>query len=187
MADVLVDGKVKQQRRLLEVADRVVSLYVDAGETIVKLTTERNGSTTGAAVRQAWSGSALGNANVGTNFRHVPKHTYRFAMAASFQFSNAADMVADSELGTAQRFLWAGTKHPAIRVARPSWPGPLSMCAAPDFGDDEVPFRFPDAVVGEVESAEAEEASGRCPGGHARRTPSDDEAQGRGGAAFAHR
>jgi hypothetical protein len=159
----LEDGNKKSQERgLIEVRRRVVGMYVDEGEAITKLTQERSGSTSGSALRQAWSGSQLGNSNVGDNFRNVPKNTYRFAMVASFQFSNAAQMLGEGELGTAQRFLWTGTLHPGVQVDRPDWPGPLEIGPPAVVGmfGEQMYFKLPESVVTEIVVAEAAEVSG---------------------------
>lgn len=91
-----------------------VNYYVDEGEAIASLA-KRDGTTTSSALRKAWSGSTLGETNASSDTaRFVPAHKYRFTMIASFQYSNAADIVKDSDTGTAQRFLWVGTQHPSI-------------------------------------------------------------------------
>ena len=161
------NGKAVKERRCGPTSGgtHTVGMFVDEGESIAALAA-RNGSTTGSALRKAWSGSGLGESNASQEtHRNVPAHSYRFSMLACFQYTNAATILADSDTGTAQRFLWVGTKHPGIVPVDGSADtlAPLDLAPLPQIGERTEPVWvwYPELVRQEIRRAEAEEMSGR--------------------------
>ena len=112
-------------------------------------------STVGETLREAWSGSAIGQSNADEEkYRHVPAKTYSIGMIVGFQLSSLAELlVAEQlELGTPQRFLCAWSR-PDRRVASAEHmaalvdPGPLSI-SVPSVG-----LRLCDTLRGKVDAA----------------------------------
>jgi hypothetical protein len=78
------------------------------GEVLTKLMHERQGSTLGVALRTAWSGKPLGQANAtAERTRRVTK--YSMGLAIGFQ-PHAAPLIREAPLGTPQRFTYAIAK-----------------------------------------------------------------------------
>lgn len=67
---------------------------------------KRNGATTMAVLRSAFSGETLGFSYVNRNTPTIEAHTYRMTMVISVQPQRAADLLADFHGGTPQRFMW---------------------------------------------------------------------------------
>lgn len=67
---------------------------------------KRNGATTMAVLRSAFSGETLGFSYVNRNTPTIEAHTYRMTMIISVQPQRAADLLADYHGGTPQRFMW---------------------------------------------------------------------------------
>jgi hypothetical protein len=108
--------------------------YVDEGQTLAKMMQERQGSTVGMAIRTAWTGGALGQANAREeNTRFLPDGSYSMGLIIGYQPKIAQHLLADGGPGTPQRFLWLSAIDPHI----PDEPVPL-----PD------PFRMPVELPG---------------------------------------
>jgi hypothetical protein len=68
---------------------------------------QRRGSTLGGQLRQAWNGGQIGFHYVDVAKRMiVPKHVYRMCLVASVQPGRAGALLAETDGGTPQRFLW---------------------------------------------------------------------------------
>ena len=103
-----------------------VLLRVDEGEVLGKLG-DRAGSTLWTVWRSGWSGETLGFSNASADRRRpvIPALGYRLCALVAIQPGLADAILADTEGGTPQRFLWVSTFDPAIPDAPEDWPGPL--------------------------------------------------------------
>lgn len=101
---------------------------------------KRNGATTMAVLRSAFSGETLGFSYVNKNTPTIEAHTYRMTMVISVQPQRAADLLADYHGGTPQRFMWfpgtdkrvsaalAGGFVESLDLPRPSeWKYPMAI------------------------------------------------------------
>jgi hypothetical protein len=90
-----------------------VYFEVDEGEVLTKLMHERQGSTLGVALRTAWSGKTLGQANAtAERTRRVTK--YSMGLVVGFQPQAAGPLFREAPLGTPQRFAWAIAKPQTV-------------------------------------------------------------------------
>lgn len=112
--------------------------WVDEGEALTKIMSERAGSRLGPDIRSAWSGGSLGQANASEDrWRHVPGGTYSMGLLIGYQPETAVAMLSDVGPGTPQRFLWFGAQDTEM-------PNP-----------DEEDFEFPEPLT--LPPAEARE------------------------------
>jgi hypothetical protein len=96
--------------------------YADEGQTLTKMMKERQGTTVGMAIRTAWTGGALGQANAREETtRFLPDGSYSMGLLIGYQPQVAQDLLADGGPGTPQRFLWLSAIDPSI----PDEPVPL--------------------------------------------------------------
>lgn len=114
-----------------------VLFWVDEGQQLLNVA-RRDGSTTMATIRSAWSGQTIGNTNATPDRRRiVPGGSYRFAMAVGFQPPFAAELLDGVAAGDPQRFLWVGVTHPDQPDVLPPFPRPLDLpLAGLDVVDD---------------------------------------------------
>lgn len=104
--------------------------WVDEGEALTKIMTERSGSRLGPDMRSAWSGGSLGQANASDDrWRHVPGGSYSMGLLIGYQPETAVAMLSDVGPGTPQRFLWFGAQDTEM-------PDP-----------DEEDYEFPEPIV----------------------------------------
>lgn len=90
-----------------------VFFTVDEGQTLTKMMLERAGTTIGPALRSAWVGKALGQANAREDTtRFLPAGAYNMGLAIGYQPAVAQDLLADGGPGTPQRFLWLSASDP---------------------------------------------------------------------------
>lgn len=109
-------------------------MTTDEGAALVKHILDSK-STVGETLREAWSGSAIGQSNADEEkYRFVPARSYSLGMIVGFHLSSLADLlIAEQlELGTPQRFLCAWSRpDPRIvterDVANLVDPGPLHV------------------------------------------------------------
>jgi hypothetical protein len=102
--------------------------YVDEGETLTKLMRERQGSTLGPALRTAWSGGTLGQANArDETTRFIPRGQYAMGIAIGYQPDTAVAMLQDVGPGTPQRFLWFGAQDTEMPEELYEWPEPVTL------------------------------------------------------------
>jgi hypothetical protein len=102
--------------------------YVDEGETLTKLMRERQGATLGPALRTAWTGGTLGQANArDETTRFVPRGQYAMGIAIGYQPDTAVAMLADVGPGTPQRFLWFGAQDTEMPAEQHEWPEPVTL------------------------------------------------------------
>jgi hypothetical protein len=99
-------------------------IRVDEGEVLGQLG-GRNGSTLWSVWRSGWTGEKLGFTNASQERRYPPveARSYRLCALVGIQPTLAGEILADSDGGTPQRFLWFSTTDPAIPDTAPLWPG----------------------------------------------------------------
>jgi hypothetical protein len=105
--------------------------WVDEGEALTKIMTERAGARLGPDIRSAWSGGTLGQANASEErWRHVPGGTYSMGLLIGYQPETAVAMLSDVGPGTPQRFLWFGaldTEMPDPEDGEFDFPEPVTL------------------------------------------------------------
>lgn len=103
-------------------------VVVDEGETLTALG-QRRGATAGAVLRAAWSGAALGSAGASSETTRVIRAgEYTLGMVTGWQMGTAQALIADTDTGMAQRFLWCSATDPTINEHDvPDWPGVLDI------------------------------------------------------------
>ncbi len=115
-------------------------VYVDEGQALTKML-ERSGATIGQALRSAWVGATIGQAN-GTveTTRIVSEGTYSLGLVIGFQPDTALPLLDDAHGGTPQRFAWVWATDPSIPdeaagepVGALGW-RPLAASAAGEIG-----------------------------------------------------
>lgn len=106
---------------------RNVFFYVDEGQALTAQV-GRTGATIGPALRSAWGGELLGQANArDETTRHLAAGTYALGLLIGFQRSTAQPLLADAAAGTPQRLLWASAYDPSVPDTAPSHPGKLAV------------------------------------------------------------
>ncbi|NVN51688.1 bifunctional DNA primase/polymerase [Mycolicibacterium hippocampi] len=128
-------------------------MTTDEGAGLVKHILDSK-STVGETMREAWSGSAIGQSNADEEkYRFVPAGTYALGMIVGFHLTSMADLLTAEqlELDTPQRFLCAWSR-PDHRVATAEHmtalidPGPLRI-AVPSVG-----LRLCDTLRGRIDA-----------------------------------
>jgi hypothetical protein len=76
-----------------------------------KATTDRNGSTLSATLRQGFMGEAIGG-NYSRTIKKLEPHSYRMGFQLSAQPLRSAGLLDDADGGTPQRFLFVQTTNP---------------------------------------------------------------------------
>ncbi|USC17014.1 bifunctional DNA primase/polymerase [Rhodococcus sp. 11-3] len=90
---------------------------------MVSAQANRSGSTLLSVLKKAWSGESLGNAyRDDQKFLPMPPHSYRLGMVVGVQPRRAADLFADSDGGTPQRFVWLPVIDDAVLLDPPDPP-----------------------------------------------------------------
>jgi hypothetical protein len=101
---------------------------------------QRRGSTLGGQLRQAWSGSQLGFQYVDAAKRMiVPEHAYRLCIVAGIQPGRAGGLLAETDGGTPQRFLWLPATDPTMEREAPATPAG-QLWQPPVYGSGRVMF-----------------------------------------------
>lgn len=123
-------------------------LILDEGEALTKMMKERRGATVGMALRSAWVGEMLGQANAQEiTTRHVPEGSYSLGMLIGYQPHAAQEMLADGGGGTPQRFLWLSALDPDMAEAPGVAPEPFRLPLCDGHGRPlEGVIEFPDAI-----------------------------------------
>ena len=99
--------------------------WCDEGETLFNLGS-RKGSTILQTLRTAWSAGVLGSTNASQETRRkLDAYTYRACVLVAFQPSCGSLLVADSNGGTPQRFLYVSAQDLEMPQVPPSYPGVL--------------------------------------------------------------
>lgn len=115
------DGKKRKERKQTKVAGLVV---VDEGQGLLDQAS-RSGSIVLPTIRSGWMGGDLGQHNATEERkRWLQAHRYRLCMVMGFQLAYAADLIADGEGGTPQRFAFTSANDPSL-VDGVEWPGAL--------------------------------------------------------------
>lgn len=120
-----------------------VLFNIDEVDTVGALG-KRQGATLMPELRKVYSGEQLGFANAGKDTRKiVPAHGYRACVTVGVQPLKSEPLLADSDGGTPQRFLWLKVSDPNAqeeesepprpkRVHIKSWSGPRVEMDVPD-------------------------------------------------------
>lgn len=119
-------GEPKSELQRRQVRHNVF-MYVDEGQTLTA-TAGRSGATIGPTLRSAAVGELLGQANAREDTtRLIPGGSYSLGLVIGYQPGTAAELLADTDAGTPQRFLWVSSTDPGIPDERVEWPGPLTV------------------------------------------------------------
>lgn len=87
---------------------------------------QRQGSTIGGQLRQAWMGQTLGFQYATADRRMiVPEHAYRMCLVAGVQPGRAQTLLDETDGGTPQRFLWMPAIDPTVTRDAPDAPAPM--------------------------------------------------------------
>lgn len=151
-ADTYKSGERKGQAKTIPVRQKVrsnVFVYVDEGAALTAQI-ERAGSTIGPAIRSAWNGEYLGQANAREETtRTIPAGSYSLGMVIGYQLGTARALISDTDAGTPQRFLWLSATDPSVPDDTPEYPGPLPLRLSR--GDEVFQPAFPLPRTGTVE------------------------------------
>jgi hypothetical protein len=110
---------------------------------------KRQGANLLPVLRTAWSGGALGFGYADDLKRlSVPAHKYRLAMVVGAQPERCADLFADQDGGTPQRFIWVPLVDPGAPDTPPEDPGPLQETL--DLTGSAIELTVPESVVTEL-------------------------------------
>lgn len=130
-------GKPQTERVRAQVRANVF-FYLDEGEALTR-SADRRGATIGSAIRSAWVGASLGQANAsGDTTRILPRGSYALGLLIGFQRATALPLLADAGPGTPQRFFWASAVDPSVPEHPPERTATLYVELRDVFGD---PFR----------------------------------------------
>jgi hypothetical protein len=176
------DGSAKVKRVRKQVRHNAL-FHADEGNALNKLI-ERTGSTVGETLRSAWSGETIGqkNGRVETT-RTIPAHSYSAGVVIGYQPTTVLPLLADSDAGTPQRFLfvWAVDASIPARGSRVPWPDAVISPFPPDTptdapapghlfgapgGRDMTPLTMAEAIRDELYDLEHAKASGTLPAEH---------------------
>lgn len=117
------DGKKRKERRQIMTAGYA---WIDEGQSLLAQS-DRSGSIVMETIRSAWMGGDLGQHNATEERkRWLREHRYRLCMTVGFQLTYAAQLIADGEGGTPQRFTFALGTDPTVNPNH-DWPGPLNL------------------------------------------------------------
>jgi hypothetical protein len=99
--------------------------FADEGEALSKQM-ERSGATIGQALRTAWVGATIGQANASVETKRiVEKGTYSLGLIIGYQRTTVAPLLAEGSGGTPQRFVFMNA-HPAdLPQTQTPWPGAI--------------------------------------------------------------
>lgn len=115
-----------------------VLFVLDEGQMMAEIG-NRKGATILPTLRTAWSGSALGQANASAEtFRNLPAMYYALGLVSLWQQKSGAMLLADSDGGTPQRFVWLPTNDIKASRNRPKWPGELAWTPPPPYKFENV-------------------------------------------------
>lgn len=104
-------------------------VYGDEGAALTAMM-QRQGATLPEALRRAWTGADLGQANANADrTRVIHAGQYRMGLVVGFQPELAGRLLDDADAGTPQRFTWAYAVDPGVPDELPSWPGELEIPA----------------------------------------------------------
>ena len=150
------DGKTKRVKRQTK---RGAILLLDEGSMLKDLAS-RKGSIIMPALRIAWSGGDPGQANASAETRrNLRPHSYHFALISAWQDQAAQFLLADSDGGTPQRFLWFSSNDPDMPSERPEWPGTLDF-QPPPFYELGMPFTVAPDVLDDIDRQRVEVVRG---------------------------
>jgi hypothetical protein len=124
--ELLKNGSPKQEKVRTQVRENVFG-YIDEGQSLTQMI-ERTGATIGPALRSAWAGEVLGQANAREETtRHLPARSYSLGLVIGYQPQTIQPLLADAAPGTPQRFLYASAIDPSIPDEQPWYPGKIHI------------------------------------------------------------
>jgi hypothetical protein len=142
------DGKKRKVKRQVK---RGALFMLDEGQLLGDLS-QRKGSSILPVLRTAWSGGDPGQANASIETRRsLRSGSYVVGLVSLWQTKAAAMLLADSDGGTPQRFVWLPTTDPAAGRHRPAWPGRLGWAPPPAIVMNGVHSPHPLAVHAAIE------------------------------------
>jgi hypothetical protein len=122
------DGKPHNVRR--QVRHNVLMIGDEGAALTVMM--ERKGASLTEALRRAWTGADLGQANGSAErTRVIPASSYRLALIIGFQPELAGKLLADHIAGTPQRFVWAYAVDRTVPDVPPEWPRAVELPKIP--------------------------------------------------------
>jgi hypothetical protein len=117
-----IDGAKRTVKRQ---ARHAVEVWVDEGQSLLAQS-ERSGATIMPIIRSAWNGETLTTQNASAEtFRRIEKHQYRLCILLGLQPAYTADLIADAEGGTPQRFIFSMSTDPSLTGEMVDWPGEI--------------------------------------------------------------
>jgi hypothetical protein len=138
------DGKKRKVKRQVKTAGFA---WVDEGQSLLAQA-DRSGTTIMETIRSGWLGGDLGQHNAAEDRkRWLAAHKYRLCMVVGFQLQYAANLIADGEGGTPQRFTFALATDPSL-VDGVEWPGPLRFDPPPMLSATQEVVFAPEIVAG---------------------------------------
>ncbi len=149
------NGKVRMVKR--QIHHNAIS-YVDEGEALGQLG-KRSGSTLLSTLRSIWIGGTIGQTNASSDRkRAVPRGSYTFGFMIALQPEIAGDLLADSAVGTPQRFGWAWATDRTIPDEPVPWPGELDWTPPPRIEGQE--FAVDPAIAAEIRAGKLAKTRG---------------------------
>lgn len=108
-------------------------LYVDEGENMLNLRTNKTGRSLSPTLRTIFSDGTLGNTNASQETRrYVPAGQYVYGVVLGFQPDIIGPLFGEEGAGTPQRLFFASSTVPAPAPGeRPAHPGPLNYPRIP--------------------------------------------------------
>lgn len=104
---------------------------MDEGQALLQME-KKPGNLTGAILRSVWSGDDAGQSNATPDRkRKIAAGSYNVGLVMGMQYEVAAEILADTTLGTPQRFLWFSTDDPAITADESDDPFPSVVAFTP--------------------------------------------------------
>jgi hypothetical protein len=122
-------GKTKKVKRQVH---RGALFTLDEGQALGEIAS-RKGSTLLPVLRTAWSGGDPGQANASVETRRsLRPNSYAVGLISAWQNRAATALLADSDGGTPQRFVWLPTTDlGSTYKGRPDWPGVIPWTPPP--------------------------------------------------------
>lgn len=141
------DGRKRAIKRQTKHA---VEVWVDEGQSLLAQS-ERNGATIMPIIRSAWNGETLTTQNASAEtFRRIESHHYRLCILLGLQPAYTADLIADAEGGTPQRFIFAMSTDPSLTGEPLDWPGEIEWRTPPAIGAGQSVIQNPMTVSPEI-------------------------------------
>lgn len=116
------DGKKRNVKRQVH---RGALFTLDEGQLLSEVA-KRKGATILPVLRTAWTGGDPGQANASVETRRTLRPgSYAVGLISLWQDDSGAELLADADGGTPQRFVWLPTVDRGATLDHPEWPGGL--------------------------------------------------------------